>query len=144
MIEECAGGIVLGDSGTLALVWSTNSQSWLFPKGRIEEGETHEEAARREIAEETGLTDIEELDDLGAFTRPGLEGFSAKRIHMYLFAAEPHATLTPSKEVEKAEWVSLSRVMDTLGKGEHEASFSADRAWFTTVFERVRQAIQRD
>ena len=44
-----AGGIVLGDGGTVAMVRSRNSRSWLLPKGHIEKRESDEEAARREI-----------------------------------------------------------------------------------------------
>jgi len=146
MTEACAGGIVLGDNGTIVLVWSKNSQTWLFPKGHVDAGESDEEAARREVEEETGLTDLEYIDDLGTFTRQGSEERAGKSIHMYLFAAgagSSLATLVP-KEIEKVEWFPLAHVAKTLGSGEHEAWFAADRAWFTTVFERVRQAIQRD
>jgi len=141
---RCAGGIVLGDNGTVALVWSKNSQSWLFPKGKIDDNETLEEAARREIAEETGLTDLEYLDDLGTFVRPSAPAYADKEIHVFLFAASPHSTLAPSLEIEKAEWFSLSRIADVLGADGDSSRFSADRAWFASVFPRVRQAVQRD
>lgn len=143
-IEYCAGGIVLGDHGTIALVWSKNSQSWLFPKGRIDEDEDTETAARREVAEETGLTDVEYIDDLGTFERPGSDGKPSKIIHMYLFAARPHAVLAPTLEIEKAQWTPLPHVLNVLGEGEQSRWFMADRAWFVSVFERVRQAVQRD
>jgi 8-oxo-dGTP pyrophosphatase MutT (NUDIX family) len=142
--ERCAGGIVLGDSGTIALVWSTNSQSWLFPKGRIEEGEDDETAARREVAEETGLAHLEFIGDLGTFVRSGRNGRADKSIRMFLFAAAQGASLAPTLEIEKAEWISFSRVSEVLGRGANEIWFSADRAWFASVFERVRQALQRD
>ncbi len=142
--ERCAGGIVLGDSGTIALVWSTNSKTWLFPKGHIDGDESDEDAARREILEETGLTDLDYIDDLGSFERAGYGDKAGKSVHMYLFAATQHATLSPSLEIEKAEWVPLPHVMQKLGEGEHQLWFAPDRAWFTTVFERVRQAVQRD
>lgn len=146
MMERCAGGIVIGDGGTIALVKSARSQAWLFPKGRIEQGEDDEEAARREIAEETGLQDLEYLDDLGSFLRPGSEGAAGKDIHMYLFAAGGGAAVSGGDGIEILDtvWMPLSRVATELGLGPHEAWFAADRAWFSSVFDRVRQAIQRD
>jgi 8-oxo-dGTP pyrophosphatase MutT (NUDIX family) len=139
-----AGGVVLGDHGTIALVCRTGGKGWTFPKGHIEEGETDEEAARREIQEETGLTDLERIDDLGSYERfrIGKNGTDddrseLKEVHLYLFAAPMHATLVPSTEIGEAEWVSLSHVIDRL-------PHPKDRAWFTTVFERIREAIQRD
>lgn len=139
-----AGGIVLGDSGTIAMVRNRDGNgAWLFPKGTIEPGETDEEAARREIEEETGLSTLELIDDLGTYSRHPMlvdgsdELGELKEIHMYLYAAVPGATLAPTMEIEEARWVSLSRIMTEIGNVK-------DKAWFTTVFERVRQAIQRD
>lgn len=147
MTVRSAGGIVLGDAGTVAMVFSKNSQSWLLPKGRVEDGETDEEAARREIAEETGLTDLELLDDLGEFTRPRASFEEApaevKVIRMFLFNAGPHAELSPTREIEDAAWVPYRELPVRLGSP-HTEWFSADRAWLSTVFERVRQAVQRD
>jgi 8-oxo-dGTP pyrophosphatase MutT (NUDIX family) len=143
----CAGGVVLGDNGTIALVKSARSGSWLFPKGGIEPGEDAEQAARREIKEEAGLEDIEYIDDLGEYVRPRAEhaagAYPEKSIRMFLFAAAPHAELKPSMEIEKAEWVSLRDLPQTLG-APHQDWFAKDRAWFASVTERVRQAIQRD
>lgn len=145
MIEKCAGGIVLGDGGTVAMVWSKNSQAWLFPKGKQDPGEDDEQTAYREIEEETGLTNLEYLDDLGTYERQGVDGHSTKQIHMYLFAAPRGAIVTAQMEIEKAEWVPLARVPEVFGKNaEHPTWFAPDRAWYPTVFERVRQAIQRD
>lgn len=142
-----AGGIVLGDNGTIAMVFSKNSQSWLLPKGHVDPGESDEDAARREIAEETGLTNLELLDDLGEFTRPVISfedtGPEIKTIKMFLFAAQPHAELIPTLEIEEARWVPFRELAETLGSPHHEW-FVKDRAWMATVSERVRQAIQRD
>ncbi|MES2668727.1 MAG: NUDIX domain-containing protein [Patescibacteria group bacterium] len=138
-----AGGIVLGDSGTIAMVRHQGATAWLFPKGTVEDGESDEQAARREIAEETGLVSLELIDDLGTYTRHAMDADGkddasrTKEIHMFLFAAEPHAALAPTLEIEEARWVSLSRLVNEIGNAK-------DKAWFTTVFERVRHAVQRD
>jgi len=140
-----AGGVVIGDGGTIALVQAKNNTAWLFPKGHIEEGETDETAARREIREETGLTDLEYIDDLGTYERLRLladntpTGDEMKEIHMFLFAAVPHATLAPeaTDEIGEAKWFSYRELAEHIGN-------EKDRVWFATVFERVRQAIQRD
>lgn len=134
---------MLGDNGTIALVKSRNSQSWLFPKGGIDEGETEEEAARREIMEEAGLTDLEYIDDLGEYTRTRSSGYGEKTIHMFLFAAPRGAILVPANEILEARWVNYREVPELLGTPKTEW-FTRDRAWFSTVFDRVREAIQRD
>ncbi len=138
----CAGGIVLGDRGTIALVRNRKDTKWFFPKGHVDDGEDLEEAARREIEEETGLRDLEYIDTLPSYVRPGLGAEGAytnemKEIHMYLFAAPMHATLSPSHEIAEASWVSLSRLS-------LELEDTKDSVWFSSVYQRVRQAIQRD
>ncbi|MDB5245033.1 MAG: muT4 [Parcubacteria group bacterium] len=142
-----AGGIVLGDSATVAMVFSKNSHSWLLPKGHVDPDESDEDAARREIAEETGLTNLELIDDLGEFTRPvltfGNTANEEKTIKMFLFAAPLHAELAPTLEIEEARWVPFRELAETLGSPHHDW-FVKDRAWLATVHERVRQAIQRD
>jgi 8-oxo-dGTP pyrophosphatase MutT (NUDIX family) len=145
--SRSAGGVVLGDSGTIALVMSENSGSWLFPKGHVDPGESDEDAARREIREEAGLDDLEYLADLGEFIRPrvdsGSGGYEEKVIHMFLFAAPMGAALSPSNEIREARWVPYREVPTVLGTP-HPEWFGADRAWFASVFERVQGAIQRD
>lgn len=41
---------------------------WTFPKGRLEKGETHQQALKREIAEEIGIQKIEIIKELGKRT----------------------------------------------------------------------------
>ena len=146
-VVRTAGANVIGDGGTVAMVKSENSKSWLFPKGRVEAGEDDEAAARREIEEEAGLADLEYLDDLGEFTRPRVSfeagSYDEKAIHMFLFAAKPHAAIAPRMEIREARWVPYREAPDLLGTP-HAEWFVRDRAWFASVFERVRQAIQRD
>lgn len=133
---------MLGNSGDIALVRNRRDTLWFFPKGHIEDGESDEDAARREIAEETGITDLEHIADLGSYTRPGIGPDSTyteelKEIHMYLFAAPMYARLEPSMEIAEASWVPYQKVAEQLEDAK-------DRAWFISVFRRVQEGIQRD
>ncbi len=143
ILTQRAGGIVIGDGGTIALVQHRENTVWLFPKGHVDGEESDEEAARREIAEETGIADLELLDDLGSYERPRMHRDNSDHereiasIHMFLFAAPPHAELAPTLEIGGAKWVPYREVASVIGN-------EKDRAWFAGVFDRVREAIQRD
>jgi 8-oxo-dGTP diphosphatase len=51
---EAAGGVVVRD-GLVALVHRSRYDDWTLPKGKLDPGEGFEEAALREVEEETGL-----------------------------------------------------------------------------------------
>src|SRR4051812_49348561 len=87
---ESAGGVVVNARG-LVLVVSQLGVSWSLPKGHIEAGEDRLAAARREIHEEAGITELELVEDLGSYERfklsatGGNDNSELKTIHMFLF-----------------------------------------------------------
>ena len=141
---RAAGGIVLNDHGCVAMVrHRRGTNTWFFPKGHVEEGEEEETTARREILEETGLSDLEYLDDFGTYERYHMnpqgevERNEIKEIHMFLFAAPSGASLSPTLEIGEAKWVPLSKVAEECGS-------YRDRAWLATVHDRIEAALKRD
>jgi 8-oxo-dGTP pyrophosphatase MutT (NUDIX family) len=53
--QRSAGGLVV-EAGQILLISTRSGRRWQLPKGHIEMGETPEQAAVREIREETGVT----------------------------------------------------------------------------------------
>ena len=51
--EVSAGGVVL--FGNAILLLRKFNGDWVLPKGKVEEGENRQEAALREVLEETGV-----------------------------------------------------------------------------------------
>jgi len=141
--SSVAGGIVLGDKGCIAMVRRGELGAWLFPKGHVEAGETDEEAARREIEEETGLSRLELIGDLGTYKRysstpTGSEDRNElKRIHMFLFLDMHSQNPVGGNEISESAWVSHREVPGKIGNVK-------DAAWFATVFKRVCAGIQKD
>lgn len=60
---HAAGGVVEASDGRVLLIFRNGV--WDLPKGKMEEGESIEEAAIREVEEETGLTGIRIVRSLG-------------------------------------------------------------------------------
>ncbi len=58
--ETSAGGVVyrLDDGSPLFLLIRDSYQNWGFPKGHLESGERADEAAMREVREETGIENV--------------------------------------------------------------------------------------
>ncbi len=69
LLLVAAGVIVRDSAGAILLQRRTDDGRWGIPGGALELGETLEEAARRELREETGLT-AGELDLLDVYSGP--------------------------------------------------------------------------
>ena len=56
-VQEAGGVVVRYEAGApiFLLVRSSDGKNWLFPKGHVEVGETADQAAVREVREETGV-----------------------------------------------------------------------------------------
>jgi 8-oxo-dGTP pyrophosphatase MutT (NUDIX family) len=121
--ETSAGGFVLCSDGSfrVALIGRRNRANridWCVPKGHPEENETIEQAAVREIAEETGLI-AEVLEHLGdiqyEFQTP--EKIIVKTVHHFLLqqtGGELTVENDPDHEAEDVKWFSLTELEKQL------------------------------
>ena len=66
---HAAGGVLIREDGAQILLLTREGRSDVrLPKGHIEPGETVEQAAVREVQEETGYADVAVVADLGSLT----------------------------------------------------------------------------
>ena len=111
-VEVRAGGgvVVRGDAGPrVALVHRPRYDDWTFPKGKCDRGESYADAARREVAEETGLH-CELGAELGDTRYRDGRG-RAKLVRYWLMdapddAAAAIARSVPNAEVDELRWIS--------------------------------------
>jgi ADP-ribose pyrophosphatase YjhB (NUDIX family) len=96
---SCGGIVVRIQDGKayIALVREGEYSKYILPKGQLEHEEDLETAARREIEEEAGLTDLQRVAYLGALRRLNVNKRRWVTVHYYLFRtnqviAEPTAT----------------------------------------------------
>jgi 8-oxo-dGTP diphosphatase len=114
----CVGGVIRDAAGRLVLIKRRNEPGaglWSLPGGRIEAGETDEQALVREIREETGLS-VTAGAMLGAVQRPGRDG-AVIDIRDYL-AVVTGGSLQAGDDAADARWVTQDemRRMEKAGR----------------------------
>ena len=110
MEEKSCGCIIIND-GKVLLV-KHNIGHWDFPKGHVEEGETEEETARREVKEETNL-DVE-IDISKRYIN---EYYTDKGNHktVVLFVAKKIGGEEKNQEeINELKWIPLQDAIDVI------------------------------
>ena len=121
--EVSAGGLVIDTTGTMGLLIGRYDHKdasgkrvlWSLPKGHIEEGETPEQAAIREVAEETGITSsiTKSLGVIDFWFMAGGKRIH-KTVHHFIFAEVGGTLLAQESEVDEVSWFPLSEIVDRL------------------------------
>ncbi len=119
--ETSAGGLIVDTSRVelpAALIARLDRRGrllWSLPKGHIEEGESPEQAAVREIQEETGIIGGV-LGELGVidfwFVAEGKR--IHKTVHHFLLRAEGGELSDTDIEVAEVAWVPLDEIEERL------------------------------
>jgi 8-oxo-dGTP diphosphatase len=109
-LVEAAGGVVVRD-GRVALVHRPRYDDWTLPKGKLDPGETFEDAALREVLEETGLRCrlLRELPrvEYAVKDRP-------KLVLYWLMEVESEADFVANDEVDELRWLTPADALALL------------------------------
>ena len=105
-----------GPAGPEVVVCGRDSDGvWGLPKGTPDTGESLEEAAVREVSEETGLQ-VKIVDKIGVveywFAREGVRYH--KWVHHYLMEAIGGNTEDHDFEYDRVEWLPVEAALKTL------------------------------
>ena len=112
---EAAGGVVMrkGPQATeIAVVHRPRYDDWSFPKGKLDTGESFEEAALREVREETGL--ICRLGPELPFQQYEDNHGRPKIVRYWLMAVIEDPGFTPNDEVDELRWLVPAAANDLL------------------------------
>jgi 8-oxo-dGTP pyrophosphatase MutT (NUDIX family) len=111
-IVQAAGGLVLNEDKKILMIFRRGK--WDLPKGKLDEGESLEDCAVREVQEETGLSKVKLKSPLMITYHTYHEGtrFILKESHWYNMTASGAEQLVPQTEegIEEIKWVSAAEV----------------------------------
>ncbi len=121
--ERAAGFVVFRETGgerVYLILLHREGGHWGFPKGRIEPGESRAETARREIREETGISDVTSIAGFTARSqyRVMRGGRSLEKTVDYFLGRTLAGTVRLSPEHDRAEWLDVARARATLTHAE--------------------------
>ncbi len=120
-LVRAAGGVVTRPSADGALeflvVHRPRYDDWSIPKGKLEPGESFEDAARREIEEETGQR-VELGPPLPATEYTDRHG-RPKIVHYWRMTPIGDTTFEPNDEVDETRWITGAQAA-TLLSYEHD------------------------
>jgi 8-oxo-dGTP diphosphatase len=125
-VEAAGGVVVLGDR--VLLVHRPRYDDWTLPKGKLHRGESFENAALREVLEETGLRCKLGRELSGAEYRDNKDRPKVVRYWLMELDGEP-AAFEPNDEVDEVRWVVLDEAAGEL-------TYDRDRDVLASVHER--------
>ena len=120
---QAAGGVIVRD-GRVAVVHRPRYDDWSLPKGKLDAGEGFEQAALREVEEETGVRAriVSELEPARYRDSKGRD----KTVRWYRMEVVDEGPFVPSAEVDELRWLAPADALALV-------SYDHDRALLRTV-----------
>ncbi len=111
---RAAGGVIWQVTDgvvRVGLVHRPKYRDWTFPKGKVESDETDEQAAFREVLEETGLECVlgRELDSVSY-----VDSRNRPKIVRYWEMTVASGSFLPNDEVDRMRWASIAEAAGRL------------------------------
>ncbi len=113
-----AGGLVWNERNELLMIY--RQDKWDLPKGKLDEGESIETCAIREVREETGLKEVILGEFIGVTKHEYLDRFigaqAIKESHWYAMRANSNQLLNPQLEenITEIKWVKVEEIPNLL------------------------------
>jgi ADP-ribose pyrophosphatase YjhB (NUDIX family) len=113
-----AGGLVTNEKNELLMMFRRGK--WDLPKGKLDEGETLETAAIREVREETGIKNLELGNLIGVtnheYFEKRLNQNVIKETHWYAMRSSKTEKIVPQTEedIEKIIWADEAELEECL------------------------------
>ena len=111
-----AGGVIQNEKKEILLIYRRGK--WDLPKGKLDAGETLEECAVREVAEETGLQQIKLISPFTITYHTYHEGsrFILKESHWFKMKVKGEQQLIPQTEedIHEIKWVKAGELVEYM------------------------------
>ena len=104
-----AAAILINEKRQMLVVRKRGTTQFMQPGGKIDPGETPEQALHRELAEEIGLTLPENAARYEGVFREEAANEPGADVVAHAFTARLHAEVTPQAEIEEVRWLDLDR-----------------------------------
>ena len=133
-VVQAAGGLVYNHKKEILFIY--RNSKWDLPKGGVENDETIEEAAVREVEEETGVKHLKVRDFIAktyhVFKRNG--EFKLKITHWYEMHTDYDEDLTPQAEegIKKAKWKNFEKSQKALRDSYENIKLLFPKEYLTT------------